>query len=637
MAIPDAGFQHKAGATASNVLVFAGHSRDRSSITAGDAAAGASTFTSIAGTSIAGAAILIRDRTKENSIMPNWMNIENFRITTKIGLIVVLFATVSIGVTGFSALRMQGIDDAYSNLISHVDTSTRLSAQAARYAVAYQSDAYQLAAETTEEGNTRLLAGSSMIQQNYVTNMAKVREDVPEKSGPIEAAATKFRQAFAACEPIVRAAAAATSVEDNLKVLARLKADCNPLIEDGLRTQAALTDELTAYAAKTSGELTDRANSTISTVLIVMGAGLLLTVTAALWVGLQGLSRPIGRLNAVMESFARNDLAAETPGVGRGDEVGAMARTVEVFKTNALEVNRLRADLEAQKLVTEQERRTAMLGLAARFEASVGGIVDGVALAATEMQSTAQSMAATAEETTRQATTVAAASEQATQNVQTVASAAEELSASIREISQQVTHTSDTIKEGVRQATVSSDQMLGLTAAAAKIGDVVKIISDIASQTNLLALNATIEAARAGDAGRGFAVVASEVKALANQTAKATGEIATQIKAMQEATQISAQSIQGITETINKVNETATSIASAVEEQGAATQEISRNVLQAAHGTQEVSGNIVGVSQAAQQTGAAAVLVLASAGELSRNGEALKTQVASFLREVRAA
>jgi methyl-accepting chemotaxis protein len=569
--------------------------------------------------------------------MPNWMKIENLRITTKISLIVVLFATVSIGAVGFSALRMKGIDDAYSDLVIRVDTSTRTSARASRYAVTYQSTAYQLATETTAEGNAKLLAQASAIQKSYAADMAKVRQNVPEQAGPIDAALAKVQQAFTTCDPVLRAAAAATSAEDNLKVAARLQSECNPLIESGLQAQIKLTDDLTTSAAKESDDLTDLTNGTIRTVMTSVGVGLAATIACALWIGLQGLSRPIGRLNAVMELLASNDLTADIPGAGRGDEVGAMARTVEVFKTNALEVNRLRADQEQQKLRSEQERRQAMSDLATRFEASVGGIVNGVSSASTELQSTAQSMSATAEETTRQATTVATASEQATQNVQTVAAATEELSASIREISQQVAHTSDQIKEGVRQAAVSSDQMLALTAAAAKIGDVVKIISDIASQTNLLALNATIEAARAGDAGKGFAVVASEVKALANQTATATGEIATQIKAMQEATQTSAESIRGITETINKVNETATSIASAVEEQGAATQEISRNVLQAAQGTQEVSGNIVGVSQAAQQTGSAAVQVLASAGELSRNGEALKAQVTAFLQEVRTA
>jgi methyl-accepting chemotaxis protein len=349
------------------------------------------------------------------------------------------------------------------------------------------------------------------------------------------------------------------------------------------------------------------------------------------------VSRPMLRITSVMRHLAQNNLKVEIEGAGRKDEIGVMAQSVQVFKDNMIETERLRAEQETQIQKAEQERRQAMLDLATKFEASVGGIVDGVASAATELQSTAKAMAATSEETTRQSTMVAAASEQATQNVQTVASAAEELSVSIREITQQVAQAGNVINEGVRQTIQSNEHVQGLAGTAEKIGDVVRIISDIAGQTNLLALNATIEAARAGDAGKGFAVVASEVKALATQTAKATEEIAAQIKTIQEATQLAVHSIRSVTETMGKVNETATAIASAVEEQGSATQEISRNVLQAAQGTQEVSGNIAGVIGAAQQTGAAAVQVLASADELSQNGEVLKAQVQAFLREVRAA
>lgn len=350
----------------------------------------------------------------------------------------------------------------------------------------------------------------------------------------------------------------------------------------------------------------------------------------------RGISGRVRRLTGVMRGLADGNLTIGIPNIGDRDEIGQMACAVEVFKQNAVETERLRGEQGAEQQ-RQLERGKKVEASVTRFESGVGDIVAGVTSAGTELQSAAQAMAATAEETTRQSTTVASASEQATQNVQTVASATEKLSSSIGEISQQITQTSVKITDGVQQAAKSNEQLVGLTAAAEKIGDVVKIISSIAGQTNLLALNATIEAARAGDAGKGFAVVASEVKALANQTAKATEEIAAQIKAIQEATQASAQSIRSIAETIGTVDETATAIASAMEEQGAATQEISRNVIQAAHGTQEVSGNIVGVSQAAQQTAAVAVQVLASAGKLSRNGEALKKQVNAFLEEIRAA
>jgi methyl-accepting chemotaxis protein len=262
----------------------------------------------------------------------------------------------------------------------------------------------------------------------------------------------------------------------------------------------------------------------------------------------------------------------------------------------------------------------------------VKDVVGIVASAASEMEASAQSMSATAEETNRQSTAVAAASEQAATNVQTVASAAEELSASIREIQQQMTNSARIAQQAVEQVDRTDTTVTGLVQAADKIGEVVNLISDIASQTNLLALNATIEAARAGEAGKGFAVVASEVKNLANQTAKATEEIGQQIAAMQTATGDSVQAIRGIGETIKQISEVTTAVASAVEEQGAATQEISRNVQQASAGTQEVSSNITGVSQAATQTGTAAGQVLNAARELAQQGQQLNTEIEAFLR-----
>jgi hypothetical protein len=284
----------------------------------------------------------------------------------------------------------------------------------------------------------------------------------------------------------------------------------------------------------------------------------------------------------------------------------------------------------------EENRQKLLLDLANKFEASVGGLVDGVSSSATQLQSTAQSMANTAEQTSRQLAVVASASDETTQNVQTVASATEQLAASIGEIGSQVTESSRIVGTAVGQASETNAMIQSLSVAAQKIGDVVRLINDIAGQTNLLALNATIEAARAGDAGKGFAVVASEVKTLATQTATATDEIATQIRAIQDATASSVNAIQDISQTINRVNEISTTIAAAVREQAAATHEISRNVQQAAQGTTEVSSNIGSVTNAAKQTGDAAGHVQTSATELAKNGGLLKLQVADFLRTVRA-
>jgi methyl-accepting chemotaxis protein len=569
--------------------------------------------------------------------MPTWIKIENLRITTKISLIVALLAAVSLGATGYSALRVKAVDNAYSDLIARVETSAIQSARANRMVATYQSRAYQLAVETTAEGNARLLGQAQANEELYGKTMDKVRASVPEQASLIDAGEASIRRAFAACRPALTFAASTTNAAEVTKAVDRLKAECDPLFEAGIEAGIKTVDGLVAYAGNASDELSVQTNGTMWTVMISVGVGLIVALVAALWIGLQGLSRPIGRLNAVMEAFARNDLTLETPGVERGDEVGAMARTVAVFKTNALEVNRLRADQEAQIQRTVDERRTTMLDLAARFEANAGGIVTSVTAQATELQETAKSMTSTAEETSRQSAVVAAASEQAMQNVNTVAASTEELSASVREILHQVTQSTQLTKETLNEANAADQGMQALASAMERIGQVVGLISGIAGQTNLLALNATIEAARAGDSGKGFAVVASEVKALANQTAKATQEISTQITSIQEATRGSVRSIQGIVTLIGRVNEAATTIASAVEEQGAATSEIARNVSEAAKGTGEVSNNIANVNTAAQQTGVAASKVLASASNLSQNGKALKTQVNAFLLEVRAA
>lgn len=365
-------------------------------------------------------------------------------------------------------------------------------------------------------------------------------------------------------------------------------------------------------------------------------AAVLIAILIAAWVG-RGLARPIVALQGAMRAITSGQHDVVVPGADRRDEIGSMARAVEVFKDNLIETGRLRAAQEDQRIASETERRNAVLALAERFESGVGGIVNAVGSASTELRSTAENMARTAEEATQQTATVAEASEEASANAQAVAAAIEELNASINEIAQQVNESAQVAGQAAKQANDTNNEVQGLALAAQKIGDVVKLISEIAEQTNLLALNATIEAARAGEAGRGFAVVASEVKALASQTSKATDEISAQVGSIQSATRTSVEAIDGITRTISKVNEIASAIASAVEEQGAATREIAHNVSQAAKGTGEVSATIVGVRDAARETGVAADQVVASAAELSLNGETLKSQVDAFLREVRAA
>lgn len=354
-------------------------------------------------------------------------------------------------------------------------------------------------------------------------------------------------------------------------------------------------------------------------------------------IGLGSLSKPIGRLKIAMEQLAKSDLTAHIPGIERRDEIGDMARTVEIFKANGVEVNRLKVAQEESERAVANKRRCDVDELAGQFESSVGQIVETVSSASMELEGSAGGLTATADRSQALAISVASASEQASTNVQSVASATEQLSSSITEISRQVQESARMAGDAVNQARSTTEQVSELSRAASRIGDVVDLINTIAGQTNLLALNATIEAARAGDAGRGFAVVASEVKALAEQTAKATGEIAQQISGIQVATTESVSAIKGISVSIERLSEISSAIAAAVEEQGAATQEISRNVQQAAQGTQLVSSNIAEVQQGARDTGAASSGVFASAQTLSADSGRLKSEVSRFLRSVRSA
>jgi methyl-accepting chemotaxis protein len=565
----------------------------------------------------------------------SWLN--NFKITFKIGLIVAMLAVVMVGVLSFAVVKMRAADDANTDVVTRVDKYTTLAARGARQAENYISSAFQLAVETTDEGNAKYLKQTADSRKGYESLMAEVVKNMPEKAAVIQSVNGNFQKAFTACDPVIQYSATTTTAEENMKAAQRLKAECVPLMEAAMQAQTKMIDDLIADANRISDNLTVQANSSIDTLMIAAGLGLLVSLIAAMWIGIKGLSRPITELKVVMEAFARNDLAADVPSTKRRDEIGEMARTVEVFKTNGLEVERMKADQLVTEQRTAQQRKADMIKLANDFEGAVGEIIDTVSSASTELEASARTLTSTAERSQERTTVVAAASEEASTNVQSVASATEEMASSVNEISRQVQTSASIASEAVSQARKTNDRVGELAKAAARIGDVVELINTIAGQTNLLALNATIEAARAGEAGRGFAVVASEVKALAEQTAKATGEISQQITGIQTATQESVSAIKEIGDTIGRMSEIASTIASAVEEQGAATQEISRNVQQAAQGTQQVSANITDVQRGASETGSASAQVLSASQSLSRDSNRLKTEVGKFLNTVRAA
>ncbi|UYO48929.1 methyl-accepting chemotaxis protein [Rhodopseudomonas palustris] len=394
-----------------------------------------------------------------------------------------------------------------------------------------------------------------------------------------------------------------------------------------VRQQAELAKTMAATARRATEQRMQIAIIAIILAVMVLG----------IWIA-RSITKPLSGLNTGIRRLGDGELDLVLPGLQRSDEIGDMARAVESCKLKAEERAAAEATAKAEHdRLAAQQRKGEMIALAAKFEDAVGEIVETVSSASTELEASATTLTSTADHAQQFTTLVAAASEEASTNVQSVASASEEMASSVNEISRQVQESARIASEAVTQAQVTNERVSHLSEAASRIGDVVELINTIAAQTNLLALNATIEAARAGEAGRGFAVVAAEVKQLAEQTAKATDQISQQVGGIQTATDQSVSAIRQIGETIARMSEIAATIASAVEEQGAATQEISRNVHHAAEGAHQVSVNIVEVQRGASATGSASAQVLSAAQSLAHDSTRLKDEVARFLRTVRAA
>ncbi|CAH2601963.1 HAMP domain-containing protein [Rhodovastum atsumiense] len=560
--------------------------------------------------------------------------LDNLSIRAKVivAFAIVLACTVGLGL--FAVQRLDAVNDAAAKMrddqLPSIQALARLQYLVTRFR-AFEAT-YLLAPEgpaQAEDGRIlRDLRGQ--IDQALAVYRPLMNPGREQQTGEM------FTQALTAYRALHERLRDLVQAGDLPGAIAFLRGEMREQFNNNLLTRLDALIELNAEQARLSAqrgaELGGAARTWIFVVLGLMSALCVLNG----WLMVNGISAPIRSMTAAMRGLAGHDLATAITGTGRGDEIGAMAGALQVFKDNMITADRLAAE-QAEARAVRERRAARVETLVQDFERQVAELVQHLSSSATEMTATAGQMTRTADLTSTQANTVATAAQDASSSVQTVASATEELSASIGEITRQVGQSTTVARQAVEEAQRTDTTVRALAESAQKIGDVVGLITTIAGQTNLLALNATIEAARAGDAGKGFAVVATEVKSLAAQTARATDEIGAQIARIQAATQDAVSAIGGIVRTIDQVNSITGTIAIAVKEQGTATAEIARSVQHAASGTGEVTRNIGGVSRAAGETGEASQQVREVADGLSRNAERLAGQVGSFITGVRAA
>lgn len=567
------------------------------------------------------------------------MNLGNYKISVKILSVIFLLSVVAIAITATGVLSLGQVNQS-TDKMQVSGQEVLLGARMRQNAIALNRAEFRLAADPSA-GN---IADTRKIIDQQVSEIEERIAKAMETAGARRKAALEELQGkYKDYKREIDATVSLAESSGASIVVSEAQANLVNEVMGSQAASAALEEAAKAYTQVVLDimqEESDKATELYKHASLIMIAGAAIGILAGLGLGLvvsrKGIVLPIQRIVGSLEKLANGKLDIDVYGTNRKDEVGNIAATTLVFKENMIKARNLEEENKKEQIAKEA-RQVKVDAATKKFEAAMTEIVRFVAAASTELQSSAQALAAAAEETSNQSNVVAAAAQQASANVQTVSSASEEMSASINEISAQINKSSDVANKAVHDAREAGMSVEVLVQAAQKIGDVTQLISGIAEQTNLLALNATIEAARAGDAGKGFAVVAEEVKNLANEATKATEEISAQIREIQQISQGSAESMQSVCIVIEEMGQISGTIAAAIQQQTAATLEISRNVAEAYTGTSEVTQNIVSVSDAASGTGSASVEVLSAANELAKQSTILKTAFDDFITTVAAA